>query len=217
MNMIWFVIVLIFVICMLIYLLIKITGKKEILSTKLVLKKIERVAELTTAKLSLDVFHKIENGVQFLGTNKLYFIIIPVKINVYFDLTKTNEDDISISGDEKKRIDIILPSPKINIYIDFENINDIEVIDKLGLISFIFNKKEKLNLIKEQSSFIYETALNKAMDSGIIDISKESAVNFFEGLLIGMGFEKNEIKFRENIITSNKLELKKDKKAPELK
>lgn len=209
--MIWVIIGLIIIVSFLVYIIIKITGKKEILTSKLVLKKIERVAELTTAKLSLDIFHKIENGIQILGTNKLYFIIIPVKVNVYFDLTKIDENDIFISGNEKKKIELKLPSPKINIVIDFENINDIEVIDKLGLISLIFNKKEKLNLIKEQSSFIYETALNKAIDSGIIDISKESANNFFDGLLLGMGFENKKIVFRENIINTNKLDIQNKK------
>ncbi len=207
--MVWLTICLIIIILFLIYILIKITGKKEILSSKLVLKKIERVAELTTAKLYLDIFHKIENGIQILGTNKLYFIIIPVKVNVYFDLTKINENDIFIYGNEKKQIELTLPSPKIDIVIDFENINDIEVIDKLGLISLIFNKKEKLNLIKEQSSFIYETALNKAIDSGIIDISKESANNFFDGLLLGMGFDNKKIIFRESIVNTNKLDIHK--------
>jgi len=209
--MVWLTIVLVIIVLFLVYILIKITGKKEILSSKLVLKKIERVAELTTAKLSLDIFHKIENGVQILGTNKLYFIIIPVKVNVYFDLTKIDENDIFIYGNEKKQIELKLPSPKINIVIDFENINDIEVIDKLGLISLIFNKKEKLNLIKEQSSFIYETALNKAIDSGIIDISKESANNFFDGLLLGMGFENKKIFFRESIVSTNKLDIQNKK------
>jgi hypothetical protein len=65
-----------------------------------------------------------------------------------------------------------------------------------------------LRVLKENSGKMEKEVREQAYKSGILETSRESARNFFHGLLLGMGFDEVVILFeekREEIVSKSEI------------
>ncbi|ACR79170.1 DUF4230 domain-containing protein [Kosmotoga olearia] len=190
---------------LLLYILFRITRKTEFKSTSIV-SRIEKVPELSTAKLTITQIYEMEKRSFVPGLSGKYTLIVPITVRGFLDLSTLKEENIEVlETSDAKRVTLRLPLPNLEITVTLSQLNEIKVINESGMLVKMFGPKDKLRILKENTNAIREKAIKESEKTGIIDIAKESARNFFHGLLLGMGFDEVIIYFQEDVPLENKV------------
>ncbi|AKI97973.1 DUF4230 domain-containing protein [Kosmotoga pacifica] len=183
---------------LLLYILFRVTRKMETRSTSII-SRIEKIPELSTAKLTITQIYEVEKKSVIPGLTGKYTLVIPVTVRGVFDLSTLTEERLEINEDNQvKRIKLCLPLPNLEIMVPLKQLTNIKVINESGMLIKIFGAKDMLKFLKEHTDSIREKVIEEADKTGLIDIAKDSARNFFHGLLLGMGFDEVVIYFDED-------------------
>lgn len=171
--------------------------KTTIVRTSSVIHKLERIAELSTAKMTTLLIFEPEKGSFVPGTSQRFIFIIPFQVRGYLDLKSIDQNSIEIQEGESRRIKLTLPPPRLEVSIPQSKIPDIRVINQSGVLVKIFGNRDMLKTFQTYSGEIEHQALQSAYEMGIEETSRDSARNFFHGLLLGMGFGEVVVLFKE--------------------
>lgn len=170
-------------VALLLYVLFRVTRKVEIKSTSIV-NRIEKIPELSTAKLTITQIYEMERKSVVPGLSGKYTLIVPITVPGFLDLSTLKEENIEVlETDDAKRVTLRLPLPNLEITVTLSQLNEIKVINESGMLVKMFGPKDKLRILKENTNAIREKAIKESEKTGVIDIAKESARNFFHGLV----------------------------------
>ena len=159
--------------------------------------RIERIAELSTARMTTLLIFEPEKESIVPGTSQRYIFIVPFQVRGYLDLKSIDSNSIEIYEGESRRIKLVLPPPELEVTIPQSKIPDIRVINQSGVLVKVFGNRDMLKTFQSYSKEIEQQALISAHEMGIEETSRESARNFFHGLLLGMGFDEVVVLFKE--------------------
>ncbi|HRR44174.1 MAG: DUF4230 domain-containing protein [Mesotoga sp.] len=190
-------IVLIIAVCILLLILLQ-SRKKTTVRTESVIHRIERIAELSTARMTTLLIFEPEKESIVPGTSQRYIFIVPFQVRGYLDLKSIDSNSIEIYEGESRRIKLVLPPPELEVTIPQSKIPDIRVINQSGVLVKVFGNRDMLKTFQSYSKEIERQALISAQEMGIEETSRESAKNFFHGLLLGMGFDEVVVLFKES-------------------
>ena len=160
--------------------------------------RIERIAELSTARMTTLLIFEPEKESIVPGTSQRYIFIVPFQVRGYLDLKSIDSNSIEIYEGESRRIKLVLPPPELEVTIPQSKIPDIRVINQSGVLVKVFGNRDMLKTFQSYSKEIEQQALISAHEMGIEETSRESAKNFFHGLLLGMGFDEVVVLFKES-------------------
>ncbi|HNS67400.1 conserved protein of unknown function [Mesotoga infera] len=172
--------------------------KKTTVRTESVIHRIERIAELSTARMTTLLIFEPEKESIVPGTSQRYIFIVPFQVRGYLDLKSIDSNSIEIYEGESRRIKLVLPPPELEVTIPQSKIPDIRVINQSGVLVKVFGNRDMLKTFQSYSKEIEQQALISAQEMGIEETSRESAKNFFHGLLLGMGFDEVVVLFKES-------------------
>ncbi|MFZ2830633.1 MAG: DUF4230 domain-containing protein [Mesotoga infera] len=172
--------------------------KKTTVRTESVIHRIERIAELSTARMTTLLIFEPEKESIVPGTSQRYIFIVPFQVRGYLDLKSIDSNSIEIYEGESRRIKLVLPPPELEVTIPQSKIPDIRVINQSGVLVKVFGNRDMLKTFQSYSKEIERQALISAQEMGIEETSRESAKNFFHGLLLGMGFDEVVVLFKES-------------------
>lgn len=189
-------IILLVIVCFLVFLLLRRT-RKNVFRSESVIHRIERVADLSTARMTTLLIFEPERGSLVPGTSQRYIFIVPFQVRGYLDLRSIDRNSIEIYEGEQRRIRLTLPPPNLEVTIPQSKIPDIRVINQSGVLVKIFGNRDMLKLFQSYSADIERQALQSAYEMGIEETSRDSARNFFQGFLLGMGFDEVVVLFKE--------------------
>ncbi|CBH20533.1 exported protein of unknown function [Acetoanaerobium sticklandii] len=164
--------------------------EQELYSVSGVLEQVKDISELNTVEMYFNEIidfknAKLFNNFQIPFTEKSFIFTVKSKVKAGVDLSSIDEGDIAISG---KSLIIKLPNPKITS----KEILSYKVYDeKNGL----FNEVTTEDTLKALE--LFEKDIEKqALDSGIIEKSKENTKLIIRNLFLSYGFESIEIKWK---------------------
>jgi hypothetical protein len=190
-------IVLFAIIAILVFLFFQ-SRKKTSFKSESIIHKVERISELSTAKMTTLLIFEPERGSLVPGTVQRFIFIVPFQVRGYLDLRRLREDSIEVHEGEARRIKLTLPAPKLEVTIPQSKIPDIKVINQSGVLVRIFGNRDMLKTFQSYSKEIEKQALQSAYEMGVEETSKESARNFFHGLFLGMGFDEVVVLFEQD-------------------
>lgn len=183
--------------------------RKTSFRTESIIHKVERISELSTARMTTLLIFEPERESLVPGTFQRFIFIVPFQVRGYVDLRKLKEDSIEIYEGEARRIKLILPSPRLEVTIPQSKIPDIRVINQSGVLTRIFGNKDMLKIFQSYSDKIEKQALQNASEMGVEETSRESARNFFHGLFLGMGFDEVVVLFEQDNSLETNVEIEK--------
>jgi len=164
--------------------------EQEQFSASGVLEQVKDISELNTVEMYFNEIidfknAKLFNNFQIPFTEKSFIFTVKSKVKAGVDLSSIEQGDITISG---KSLIIKLPNPKITS----KEILSYKVYDeKNGL----FNEVTTEDTLKALE--LFEKDIEKqALDSGIIEKSKENTKLIIRNLFLSYGFESIEIKWK---------------------
>ena len=164
--------------------------KQEMYSVSGVLEQVKDISELNTVEMYFNEIidfknAKLFNNFQIPFTEKSFIFTVKSKVKAGVDLSSIDENDIAISG---KSLLIKLPNPKITS----KEILSYKVYDeKDGLFNEV-TTEDTLKAIE-----LFEKDIEKqALDSGIIEKSKENTKLIIINLFLSYGFESIEIEWK---------------------
>ena len=164
--------------------------EQEMYSVSGVLEQVKDISELNTVEMYFNEIidfknAKLFNNFQIPFTEKSFIFTVKSKVKAGVDLSSIDENDIAISG---KSLIIKLPDPKITS----KEILSYKVYDeKDGLFNEV-TTEDTLKAIE-----LFEKDIEKqALDSGIIEKSKENTKLIIINLFLSYGFESIEIKWK---------------------
>ncbi|MPM61383.1 hypothetical protein SDC9_108241 [bioreactor metagenome] len=164
--------------------------EQELYSVSGVLEQVKDISELNTVEMYFNEIidfknAKLFNNFQIPFTEKSFIFTVKSKVKAGVDLSSIDEGDIAISG---KSLIIKLPNPKITS----KEILSYKVYDeKNGL----FNEVTTEDTLKALE--LFEKDIEKqALDSGIIEKSKENTKLIIRNLFLSYGFESIEIEWK---------------------
>ena len=182
----------------LLFLLYRVTRKVNIKSTSII-NRIERIPELSTAKLTITQVYETEKKSMLPGLSGKYTMIIPVTAGGIMNLSKLSDENLEVNDSNGiRRIKIKLPLPYLEITVLIEQFAELKVINESGMLIRLFGKKDMLSFLKNNADEIRNKVIEESTKTGLIEIAKDSARNFFRGLLLGMGFDEAIIYFQES-------------------
>ncbi len=196
--MIWGIIIL-SLICIILFLILFLKGIKKVeVKSNVIVNRLEKIAELSTAKLTITHVFETETSVLMPGASKHFILIVPVSVRGYLNLKNFSNKKIEVIDEEtSRRVKVTLPVPELEISIPQSNIKNIQVINQSGFLVKTFGNRDMLRVLKENSEKMEKEVREQAYESGILETSRESARNFFHGFLLGMGFDEVVILFEE--------------------
>ncbi|WP_333579472.1 DUF4230 domain-containing protein [Mesotoga prima] len=183
--------------------------RKTSFRTESIIHKVERISELSTARMTTLLIFEPERESLVPGTFQRFIFIVPFQVRGYVDLKKLKEDSIEIHEGEARRIKLILPSPRLEVTIPQSKIPDIRVINQSGVLTRIFGNRDMLKTFQSYSDEIEKQALQNASEMGVEETSRESARNFFHGLFLGMGFDEVVVLFEQDNSLETNVEIEK--------
>ena len=164
--------------------------EQELYSASGVLEQVKDISELNTVEMYFNEIidfknAKLFNNFQIPFTEKSFIFTVKSKVKAGVDLSGIDEGDIAISG---KSLLIQLPNPTITS----KEILSYKVYDeKNGL----FNEVTTEDTLKALE--LFEKDIEKqALDSGIIEKSKENTKLIIRNLFLSYGFESIEIEWK---------------------
>jgi len=176
--------------------------KKVSFRSESIIHKVERISELSTARMTTLLIFEPEKGSFVPGTLQHFIFIVPFQVRGYLDLRRLKKNAIEIHEGEARRIKLTLPSPKLEVTIPQNKIPDIRVINQSGVLVRIFGNRDMLKTFQSYSEEIEKQALQNAFEMGVDETSRESARNFFHGLFLGMGFDEVVVLFDQDDVSN---------------
>ena len=164
--------------------------EQELYSASGVLEQVKDISELNTVEMYFNEIidfknAKLFNNFQIPFTEKSFIFTVKSKVKAGVDLSGIDEGDIAISG---KSLLIQLPNPTITS----KEILSYKVYDeKNGL----FNEVTTEDTLKALELFEKDME-EQALDSGIIEKSKENTEHIIRNLFLSYGFESIEIEWK---------------------
>lgn len=197
----------------LLFLLYRVTRKVNIKSTSII-SRIERIPELSTAKLTITQIYETEKRSMLPGLAGKYTMIIPVTVRGIMNLSKLSDENLEVNEfNSVRRIKLKLPLPYLEITVLLEQFSELKVINESGMLMRLFGKKDMLSFLKENADEIRSKVIEESAKTGLIEVAKDSARNFFRGLLLGMGFDEVKIDFQEASLDEHVSPLKIESKS----
>ena len=164
--------------------------EQELYSASGVLEQVKDISELNTVEMYFNEIidfknAKLFNNFQIPFTEKSFIFTVKSKVKAGVDLSSIDEGDIAISG---KSLLIKLPNPTITS----KEILSYKVYDeKNGL----FNEVTTEDTLKALELFEKDME-EQALDSGIIEKSKENTKLIIRNLFLSYGFESIELEWK---------------------
>lgn len=149
-----------------------------------------QAAELGTVQYTVQKI--IKGGDEGFWGDRAVLFSLKIYIKAGIDLTKFDEDDVTINKKEKS-IKIKLPQPEIFSY-DIRSDDIKESYSQTGLFRSNFSNKERDYILQQGEAAIMS---DQDLTSQILKDAETNARTFFELLLMQNGFEKVTITFKK--------------------
>ncbi len=201
MDMLIVVILALVLVVMLVFLL----RRKTVVTSSSILGRIERISELTTARLTVRHITEVSNlpilrSVLPIAMRNLV-LVVPVSIRGYIDLRSLKSEDLNVSVRGDDSVSITLPSPKLEPAIPLPSFAEARVINQSGILiklgDFI-RGEDRFALIQRSMPQIEKEVREACLKDGLMETAQDSARNFFKGFLMGLGFSNVKVFFHDN-------------------
>lgn len=190
----------------LVVMLLFLLRRKTVVTSSSILGRIERISELTTARLTVRHITEVSNlpilrSVLPIAMRNLV-LVVPVSIRGYIDLRSLKSEDLNVSvrGDDDS-VSITLPSPKLELAIPLPSLAEARVINQSGILvklgDFI-RGEDRFALIQRSMPQIEKEVREACLKDGLMETAQDSARNFFKGFLMGLGFSNVKVFFHDN-------------------
>ncbi|HAA84831.1 MAG TPA: hypothetical protein DCE14_00550 [Kosmotogaceae bacterium] len=189
--------------------------KKTIITSSSILGRIEKIAELTTARLTVKHITEISNlsvlkNILPIAMRNMV-LIIPVSIRGYIDLRSIKSEELSVKiSKDSNSISLTVPSPQLDLSIPLPSLSEARIINQSGILvklgDFI-RGEDRFAMIQRSMPQIEKEVKEACLQDGLLETAQDSARNFFKGFLMGLGFSDVNVDFTRREESENQKEL----------
>ncbi len=189
--------------------------KKTIITSSSILGRIEKIAELTTARLTVKHITEISNlsvlkNILPIAMRNMV-LIIPVSIRGYIDLRSIKSEELSVKiSKDSNSINLTVPSPQLDLSIPLPSLSEARIINQSGILvklgDFI-RGEDRFAMIQRSMPQIEKEVKEACLQDGLLETAQDSARNFFKGFLMGLGFSDVNVDFTRREESENQKEL----------
>jgi len=189
--------------------------KKTVITSSSILGRIERISELTTARLTVKHITEIRNlsalkSILPIAMRNMV-LIVPVSIRGYVDLRTMKSEELSVRiSKDSNSINLTVPSPRLDLSIPLPSLGEARIINQSGILvklgDFI-RGEDRFATIQRSMPQIEKEVKEACLQDGLLETAQDSARNFFKGFLIGLGFSDVNVDFTKHVESENQGEV----------